>query len=187
MIESARKIILVSGAPGVGKTSLALPLAQALDFTLISKDAIKEILYDLLDGRPDDMAFSKEIGAAAWEVLWKVAAQSSQIILESNFRPNSPIEQAHLAALEAQIVEVHCHCPTEEIVRRYNSRDAAGKRHPAHALHEITAEQVAQFYGWMGYGSLIEVDTTYPVDIPALAQQINDLWKRRNPETAKLI
>jgi hypothetical protein len=122
------------------------------------------------------LPFSKKIGAAAWEVLWKLAAKSPEVILESNFRPNSPVEQARLAALKAQIVEVHCHCPPEEIVRRYAIRDAAGERHYAHALSEITAEQLAQFNGWMGFGTLIEVDTSHPVNVPALARRINNLW-----------
>jgi predicted kinase len=171
------KIVLVSGAPGSGKTTLAVPLAQALNFSLITKDDIKETLYEALDGRPNDLAFSRKIGGAAWGVLWKLAAQSTRVVIESNFRPNNPIEQAQLAALKAQIIEVRCHCPPDEIVRRYISRDAAGQRHPAHALHEITAEQVAVFNGWMGCGTLIEVDTSHPIDIPALAQRINDSWE----------
>jgi predicted kinase len=172
-----QKIVLVSGAPGAGKTTLALPLAQALNFTLIAKDEIKETLYDLTGGRPNDLTYSREIGIAAWEVLWKVAGKATDIVVESNFRPKNQIEQANLDALQAQIIEVKCSCPPHEIIRRYNTRDAAGLRHPAHALHEITAEQVAEFEGWMGYGNLIEVDTTRPVAIPPLVQQINALWQ----------
>jgi hypothetical protein len=66
----------------------------------------------------------------------------------------------------------------EETIRRYNSRDANGHRHPAHALHKITAEQVAEFEGWMGFGTLIEVDTSQPVDIDALVEQINQIWDK---------
>jgi adenylate kinase family enzyme len=40
MFKHPPKIVLVSGAPGVGKTTLAVPLASALNFTLISKDDI---------------------------------------------------------------------------------------------------------------------------------------------------
>ena len=56
---SDHKIILVTGSPGVGKTTLANPLAKALNFTLISRDEIKETLYEMLNGRPNDREFSK--------------------------------------------------------------------------------------------------------------------------------
>lgn len=176
MFDGQQKIVLVSGAPGVGKTTLAVPLAQALNFTLIAKDDIKETLYEALDGRPNDREFSKKVGAASWEILWKLASRSPEVILESNFRPKNQIEVEQLSAFKAQIVEVHCYCAPEEIIRRYGQRSAVGERHHAHALDEITAEQVAEFDGWMGFGMLIEVDTSGPVDIAALAQQINDAW-----------
>jgi hypothetical protein len=37
-----RRIVLVSGAPGAGKTQLAGPLAAELGFALLGKDRIKE-------------------------------------------------------------------------------------------------------------------------------------------------
>src|SRR5690348_6322567 len=40
--------VLVSGPPGSGKSTLAAPLAWALDWPVISKDAIKEALADSL-------------------------------------------------------------------------------------------------------------------------------------------
>ncbi len=43
-----RRIVIVSGAPGAGKTTLAPPLAAALGLPLFAKDTIKETLYDLL-------------------------------------------------------------------------------------------------------------------------------------------
>jgi predicted kinase len=177
MFTSPQKVVLVSGAPGAGKTTLAVPLARALNFTLIVRDDIKETLYEALDGRPNDLEFSRKVGAASWEVLWTLASKSPEVILESNFRPNHQIEQGQLAALNAQFVEVHCYCPPEEIMRRFARRSAVGDRHYAHPMSEITAEQIAEFDGWMGFGALIEVDTSSPVDIPSLARQINYMWK----------
>src|SRR5947207_3182207 len=41
-------IVIVSGIPGSGKTSLGRPLAKALGVAFIAKDVIKEALGDVL-------------------------------------------------------------------------------------------------------------------------------------------
>ncbi len=41
-------LVLVTGAPGSGKTTLAMPLARHLGLPLITKDTIKEALFDTL-------------------------------------------------------------------------------------------------------------------------------------------
>ncbi|MFF3518993.1 AAA family ATPase [Streptomyces sp. NPDC002573] len=61
-----RQIVIVTGAPGAGKSTLALPLSEALGFPLLSKDHIKETLHDSLD-TPADLASSRRLGAAAHE------------------------------------------------------------------------------------------------------------------------
>ena len=40
MSRPGRRVVLVSGAPGSGKTSLAAPLAAELGFALLGKDLI---------------------------------------------------------------------------------------------------------------------------------------------------
>lgn len=45
MQRSCRRLVFVSGAPGAGKTSLAIPLAAELGFSLVCKDKIKETLH----------------------------------------------------------------------------------------------------------------------------------------------
>jgi len=64
------RIVLVSGPPGAGKTTLARPLAKALGFALLSKDDIKEPLFDALGGVRGDAEATQRFGAASWEVLW---------------------------------------------------------------------------------------------------------------------
>jgi tRNA uridine 5-carbamoylmethylation protein Kti12 len=41
-------LVLVTGPPTSGKTTLARPLAHHLDLPLLGKDAIKEALFDTL-------------------------------------------------------------------------------------------------------------------------------------------
>jgi predicted kinase len=44
----ARRVVLVSGPPGAGKSTLAGPLAAELGFALLGKDRIKETLHEVL-------------------------------------------------------------------------------------------------------------------------------------------
>jgi predicted ATPase len=45
-------LVLVTGPPGSGKTTLAVPLARRLELPLIAKDTIKEALFDALGTGP---------------------------------------------------------------------------------------------------------------------------------------
>ncbi|MFI5047427.1 MAG: AAA family ATPase [Acidimicrobiia bacterium] len=81
------EIVLVSGAPGSGKTTLAVPLAERLGFALVAKDDIKEAIFDSLGGEAGNLTESQRYGAAAMELLWMLARRCPQVVLESNFRP----------------------------------------------------------------------------------------------------
>src|SRR5690348_5875164 len=87
--QHRRQFVLVSGAPAAGKTTLARSLAPLLGLSLIAKDDIKEALFDALGGPPGDLAWSRKVGGAAMETLWRLAEQSAGAILEANFRPHS--------------------------------------------------------------------------------------------------
>jgi predicted kinase len=172
----ARRVILVSGAPGAGKTSVAEPLAQALGFALLSKDPIKEALFDTLDGRPDDLVQSRKFGDAAIEVMLALAAQCPQVVLEANFHPHNPRERERIRNLGGKIVEVYCTCPPEEIARRYADRAASTRHHPAHALKSLSPELLAEYDGPIGIGTLITIDTTRPVSTEDLVRRIQSAW-----------
>lgn len=175
-MSSLRSVVLVSGPPASGKTSLARPLARRLGYALLSKDDIKESLYTSLGGAPADPDFSSRIGAAAMDLLWTLAAQSPQVVLEANFRTRSPQERARVASLDARIVEVHCRVPLEEASRRFAERARKERHHPAHPLAEMTPERMAEYAQPFALSPVIEVDTTAPVDLDALVETITRSW-----------
>jgi predicted kinase len=182
LIEPAnRQLVLVTGPPAAGKTTIAGPLAAELGFALLAKDRIKEALHDALSqqdagqGREPEIGWSRRLGAAAMELLWTLAADAPSAVLEANFWPDM-VGRARLRSLSAAPVEVHCQCPVAECMRRYASR--AGTRHPVHldgdeqrvgrALFERSARP-------LGFGPVLSVDTTSAVDIGWLADGVRRL------------
>jgi len=131
-VNDSRRLVYVSGAPGSGKTSLAVPLAAELGYALLAKDRIKETLHDALGAPQPDRAWSRKLGGAAMELLWALAADAPAAVIEANFRPYSQYERARLSGLAAQPVEVHCACPPELAVKRYNARAT----HPVHVVRQ---------------------------------------------------
>ena len=161
-------------APGSGKTSLAVPLAAELGYALLAKDRIKETLHDALGAPEPDRAWSRKLGGAAMELLWALAADAPAVVIEANFRPYSQYERARLSGLAAQPVEVHCACPPELAVQRYNARAT----HPVHVVTTLQLEAMAEYDRPVGIGALVTVDTTVPVDVNAVASAVRDCYDR---------
>lgn len=170
------RIVIVSGPPGSGKTTLARPLARYLGFALLCKDDLKESLYTSLGGTRGDVTLSRRIGDAAMDLLWLLAMRCPAVVLEANFRTRSPQERAKLAALDAQVVEVHCHVPLEEASRRFAERARQERHHPAHPLAEMSRERLGEYAEPFAMSPVIEVDTTGPVDLEALVARVNAAW-----------
>ncbi|MFG3115559.1 AAA family ATPase [Streptomyces sp. NPDC048197] len=168
-----RRIVLVSGAPGAGKTTL--PLSEELGFPLLAKDHIKETLHDSLDA-PAELASSRRLGAAAMRLLWALAGRCPEAVLEANFLPHHPDTRPHLDSLSAHVVEVHCWCPPAEAARRYAAR--AATVHPVHVVRELSPEALTQYDRPLGYGPVITVDTTRPTDPSGIADEVRQAFDR---------
>ncbi len=170
-----RQLVLVTGPPGAGKTTLAEALAAELGFALFAKDHIKEMLHDTL-GEQADLAWSRRLGGAAMELLWALAGCAPMAVLEANFWPDDPRHRAHALALGTVPVEVHCVCPVAECQRRYAER--APSRHAVHVDRDPARSALASFERSarpLALGPVVEADTSRPVDIGALAVRVRSL------------
>jgi len=168
------RIAYVSGRLGAGKSSLAAPLATELGYSLVTKDLIKETLHDALYVPGDaeiDRAWSRRLGSASFDLLWTLAARAGDMVIEANFHPHSEYELDKLRGLGDRVVEVHCACPAEIAVARYNAR----RRHEVHWLTTATLAVMDKYDRPAGIGSLITVDTTGPVDVASVAAEVRRL------------
>ena len=137
-------------------------------------------MFDSLGAEEGDLAASRKIGAASWEILWSLAMHAPRVVLEANFHPGSTYERGRIAALDAEIVELYCRCPAAEVARRFTARAGTPARHRAHAaVPALTESEIrAAFDRPLGIGKLVEVDTTTTIDIAALAATSEKAWSR---------
>lgn len=163
-----REVVVITGLPGSGKTTLAVPLATALDAALVARDTIKEALGDALG--PVDDARSQLLGRASYEVLFAIARSTpGRVVVESNFGAEAVPTLQGLT--EGPIVQVFCTCPVDLAVSRYRSRP----RHPVHRIPVVSERRLLE----MGPvsplpldGRTITVDTTTRVDVEAVAREV---------------
>ncbi|MFK0223981.1 AAA family ATPase [Streptomyces vinaceus] len=178
-----RAVVVVSGAPASGKTTLAFPLASALGWPILSKDLIKECLHDALAGPAYDRAYSTRLSRAAMQIIWATATHCPQLVIESDFYLlRFPDTRERLRALGARVVEVYCDCPVEESARRYAARGL--DRHPCHYRSEIPIERFVAFEP-LAVGPVIRVDTTRAVHIHGLVERIHTELGAPTPPTAE--
>lgn len=169
--------VVVAGLPGSGKTTLARDLARELELPLISKDTIKEALFDGLGS--GDVEWSQRLGRASHLVMYALARELGTGVLESHFWRG--VSEPDLMALGGRLIVVYCCVPTEVAVRRYVERASDPARHPGH-LPEHQGEDVIRPWREAGLQRLeldapvIDVDTRGPVDVGALAKSVRAVW-----------
>jgi predicted kinase len=183
-------LIVVTGAPGSGKSTVAVPLARRLGIALIAKDDVKEALWEHVG--PGDRDRFLEYGRASYPLMLFIARMSlvagGSAVVEANFTPDWAAEELSQLQRETpfRFVQVLCVADAETCLARYRERAASGRRHPMHRFGGGEALESLERRLAEGLwerpipleGALFTLDTTRPVDVEALAAEIS-LWETR--------
>ena len=132
-------LIILSGLPASGKSTVARALQAAFPYPILEKDRIKECLFDTLGFQSHEE--KRRLDAAAARILLQTAEDiltaSGSVILDNNF------DLAAGAALQ----ELQRRCKPRSVTlllttdeatlySRYLARDQAHTRHPGHAVSD---------------------------------------------------
>jgi predicted kinase len=142
MADSLPLLVIVTGAPATGKTTIAQSLSKEMGLPLIAKDAIKEELFDSLGSAlPSD---SHELGFAAIRLMmsWSRTLLQSDVsmIVESNFKSSLSTDDLRELFEISRPVLVQCIALEEDVLDRYVTRVEEGERHPVHDDADQTDE-----------------------------------------------
>lgn len=180
MAAQSPLVVVVTGPPASGKSTIARAIAEGLPAPLIAKDPIKELLFDALGA--GDPQWSKKLGLATYALLFLAVEEEVRAgrscVLEANF---DHIEaSAQLSALQLRepfrAHQIVCTASRDVLVERFVAR--SGSRHPGHIDDERLGDVVESIDAgrWRALdleGEVIEVDTTSwaGVDVDDLVQR----------------
>ncbi|HSX33246.1 MAG TPA: AAA family ATPase [Candidatus Saccharimonadales bacterium] len=163
-------LIIVSGLPATGKTVLSHKLAQHVNLPLISKDIIKEILFDGVGH--GDRAWGEKLNIPTYDLLdyfveQELRAQHS-LIIETPY--DNDFRKARYTELQAKYsfmcIQVLCYAEPQVLIQRFIDRIGASDRHPGHndtaALEDFKASirQAGKVEPLPLHGQVYEIDTT---------------------------
>lgn len=130
-------LIIISGLPGTGKTTLSKKIADKLNIPLVGVDAIKEVTWDTM-GHEFDFEFSDKLGKTAFELLFYfIEANLSKgvsLVAEAHFNPERNNERLNKLKQKynVNILQIHCDCEIEALRKRFKERMEKETYHKGH-------------------------------------------------------
>ena len=169
-------LVVVTGMPAAGKTTLADVLSRRLRLPLIVRDRIKERLYETLG--TGDVQWSGELGGAAFALLFDFAslllAAGQSVIVEANFFRGSA-ESRFSVLPEHRVVQIHCAAPLDILIARYTNRPRHEGHHDAEKVKLLPARLERGVHDALDLpGDLFRVETSRTVDLDEIVAAIRD-------------
>ena len=163
-------LVLVNGPPCAGKSHLTDVLAGSTSLPVLTKDMIKETVYDTAGWADRD--WSRRLGTAAAALLWMFArsllSQGQDCLIEANFRAGLAANE--LARLTSDLTftsaQIFVTAAPALLAERFRTRAMLRTRHPGHLdaelQHEYSERNIPQDQLWPVPGTdlVLTLDTT---------------------------
>ncbi|HYI25620.1 MAG TPA: AAA family ATPase [Thermomicrobiales bacterium] len=143
-------LVIISGVPGTGKSTLAGLLRQHLGWPVFDRDRFKEAMFDASGIAIDALTQgqSRELGSMAESAMIVAASEvigaGHSCIVESFFRPEASGSGLGRLVSGSTARQVHCVTPAEVSIARYRTRFERGGRHPVHLDHLEASDRQAE-------------------------------------------
>jgi len=138
-------VVVISGAPGAGKTTLGWELSRHLHVPFVSRDDIKTGLH--VTHRSDDPTevhrFADHAFTTFYSVVDLLTGAGVSVVAEAAFHRDRSTPSIVALGHRASVVHISLTTPDELALRRYTDRATSGRRHPAHNDAKFAMEMAA--------------------------------------------
>jgi predicted kinase len=138
-------IIIIAGPPCTGKTTLSKKIAERYSLPLVSKDGIKEVLFDRLGW--SNREWSKKIAVASFGILFYFAESLLEsgvsFIVEGTFLTEYDTENflKLKRKYDFDVFQIQCKTKGDILFERFKKRSEYGNRHPGNVETMVLDEK----------------------------------------------
>jgi chloramphenicol phosphotransferase-like protein len=145
------KLIIFTGAPASGKSSLAEYIGEKMDIDVVSKDGFKIALFEKygFNSHKEKKRLSIKGEQQLHQSIQKYVDKGIDLIVDNNFKNYNDVRKIIIESNKSVGIKcINCVADYSELANRYNERIKSGNRHRAlYTLNKYpVVEGISEFH-----------------------------------------